>query len=74
MNHIMCNVNINVFHIFHVFWRNKVKVTITVHHNVKIKIIIHNTDKMKVKATAFTRYFVKNMLLWCKNLNLSLKL
>ena len=60
MTPIIYNVNINDFHILHVFWWNKVKVTMTVHHNVKMKRIIYKTDKLKFKVTAFTRYFVKN--------------
>ena len=38
-----------------------------VHHNGKMKRKIYNTDKLKVKVTAFTRYFVINTSIWCKN-------
>ena len=55
MTPIMYNVIIKDFQVFHVLWCNKVK-----HHNVKMKRTIYKTDKLKVKVTAFTRYFVKN--------------
>ena len=60
MTPIMYNVIINDFQVFHVLWCNKVKLTMIVHHNVKMKRTIYKTDKLKVKVTVFTRYFVKN--------------
>ena len=60
MNPIMYNVIINDFQVFHVLWCNKIKLAMIVHHNVKMKRTIYKTDKLKVKVTAFTRYFVKN--------------